>query len=125
MVAGNTGLAPLKAILEQLADQPERPDVHLFCCARTADGLYDRSRLDKMAGEHSWLTVVPTVTSGHRFRGEVGSVPDVVMRSGQWAGHDVYLAGPTEMVRDTAARLTSGGTPPDQIHVEDFGWSEP
>jgi len=125
MVAGSTGLGPLKALTEQVASLPRPPKVHLFCCARTADGLYDLPSLDKMASEHRWLTVVPTVTSDRTFDGETGSVPDVVMRSGTWSGHDAYLAGPTEMVRETSARLTSAGTPRDQIHIEDFGWSEP
>jgi NAD(P)H-flavin reductase/hemoglobin-like flavoprotein len=125
MVAGSTGLAPLKALTEQVASLSRPPKVHLFCCARTADGLYDLPSLDKMATEHRWLTVVPTVTSDHAFKGETGSVPDVVLRSGSWSGHEAYLAGPTEMVRETSARLTSAGTPRDQIHIEDFGWSEP
>ncbi|HYS33078.1 MAG TPA: globin domain-containing protein [Streptosporangiaceae bacterium] len=125
MVAGSTGLAPLKAITEQIAGLPVPPHVHLFFCARTADGLYDLPSLEKMAAEYHWLTVVPAVSADSRFRGESGSVPDVVMRTGNWSGHDVYLAGPTEMVRETSARLTSAGTPRDQIHVEDFGWSEP
>ena len=125
MVAGSTGLAPLKALIEQVAGLPRPPKVQLFFCARAADGLYDLPSLDKMASEHRWLTVVPTVTSDQTFSGETGSVPDVVMRSGTWTGHDAYLAGPTEMVRETSARLTSAGTPRDQIHIEDFGWSEP
>src|ERR1022692_2453048 len=125
MVAGSTGLAPLKALIEQVAGQPAPPSVQLFFCARTADGLYDLPSLDKMAAEHQWLTVVPAVSNELRSRGESGSVTDVVMRAGNWSGHDAYLAGPTEMVRDTAARLTSAGTPRSQIHIEDFGWSEP
>jgi NAD(P)H-flavin reductase/hemoglobin-like flavoprotein len=125
MVAGSTGLAPLKALTEQVASLPQPPKVHLVFCARTADGLYDLPGLEKMAGEHRWLSVVPAVTADQTFSGETGSVPDVVMRSGTWSAHDAYLAGPTEMVRETSARLTSAGTPPDQIHIEDFGWSEP
>lgn len=125
MVAGSTGLAPLKAMIEQVATLPLPPHVHLFCCARTADGLYDLPTLEKAAAEYHWLTLVPTVTADRRSRGEAGTVPDVVMRAGDWSGHDVYLAGPTEMVRDTSARLASAGTPRDQIHVEDFGWGEP
>ena len=125
MVAGSTGLAPLKAMTEQLATLPQPPKVHLFFCARTADGLYDLASLDKLAAEHDWLTVVPVATADPRFDGETGGVADVVMRSGSWSGHDAYLAGPTEMVRETSARLISAGTPRGQIHVEDFGWSEP
>jgi NAD(P)H-flavin reductase/hemoglobin-like flavoprotein len=125
MVAGSTGLAPLKAIVEQVARLPAPPHVHLFFCARTAEGLYDLASLEKMSAEHHWLTVVPAASADRRFRGESGTAPDVVMRAGNWSGHDAYLAGPTDMVREMSARLTAAGTPGDQIHVEDFGWSEP
>lgn len=125
MVAGSTGLAPLKAMTEQLATLPQPRKVHLLFCARTADGLYDLPSLDKLAAEHDWLTVLPVVTADPRFERETGGVADVLMRSGSWSGREAYLAGPTEMVRETSARLISAGTPRDQIHVEDFGWSEP
>ena len=125
LVAGSTGLAPLKAILDQLTALPQPPKVHLFFGARTADGLYDLDSLEKMAAQHPWLTVTPAVSADPRFAGETGSLPDVVARHGDWSGHDAYLAGPTEMVQDTVARLASAGMAQDQIHIEDFGWSEP
>jgi NAD(P)H-flavin reductase/hemoglobin-like flavoprotein len=125
LVAGSTGLAPLKAITEQVSGQAQPPHVHLFFCAKAAEGLYDLPSLEKLAAEYHWLTVVPTVTADSRFNGEKGTVPDVVMRAGNWSAHDAYLAGPTEMVREMSARLAAGGTPRERIHVEDFGWSEP
>jgi NAD(P)H-flavin reductase/hemoglobin-like flavoprotein len=125
LVAGSTGLAPLKAILEQLTALPEPPRVHLFFGARTADGLYDLDNLEKMAAQHSWLTVTPVVSSGSKFTGQTGSLPDVVARLGDWSGRDAYVVGPTEMVQATVARLASAGMAQDQIHIEDFGWSEP
>jgi NAD(P)H-flavin reductase len=67
---------------------------------------------------------VPTVTSG-RFAGHTGPLTDVVAGYGDWSGRDAYIAGPTEMVQDTASRLAAAGLPVTQIHVEDFGWSEP
>jgi NAD(P)H-flavin reductase/hemoglobin-like flavoprotein len=125
LVAGSTGLAPLKAILEQVAALRQPPKVHLFFGARTADGLYDLESLEKMAAQHQWLTVTPAVSAESRFAGETGSLPDVVARHGDWSTHDAYLAGPTEMVREVVARLTSAGMAQCQIHIEDFGWSEP
>jgi NAD(P)H-flavin reductase len=68
--------------------------------------------------------VVPVV-SADRSSGRTGMLPDVVSGNGDWSGHDAYIAGPTEMVRESAARLAAAGMPPVQIHVEDFGWSEP
>jgi NAD(P)H-flavin reductase/hemoglobin-like flavoprotein len=125
LIAGSTGLAPLKAIVDQLTTWPKPPDVHLFFGARKADGLYDLDSLQKMAAEHPWLTVTPAVSADPKFAGETGSLPDVVARHGDWSGHDAYLAGPSEMVQDTASRLAAAGVPKDQIHIEDFGWSEP
>jgi NAD(P)H-flavin reductase/hemoglobin-like flavoprotein len=125
LVAGSTGLAPLKAILEQVASLTQPPQVQLFFGARNAHGLYDLDSLEKMAAQHPWLTVIPAVSADARFTGETGDLPDVVARKGDWSGYDAYLAGPTEMVRETVARLTAAGMARDQIRTEDFGWSEP
>jgi NAD(P)H-flavin reductase/hemoglobin-like flavoprotein len=125
LVAGSTGLAPLKAILDQVAMLPQPPKVHLFFGARTADGLYDLASLEKMAAQYTWLTITPAVSADPRFAGETGSLADVVARHGDWSEHDAYLAGPTKMVRDAAIRLASAGVEQDQIHIEDFGWSQP
>jgi NAD(P)H-flavin reductase/hemoglobin-like flavoprotein len=124
MVAGSTGLAPLKAILEQLTRLRQPPGVHLFLGARTADGLYDLPSVEKIGAEHPWLTVVPVVSAG-RSPGHTGALVDVVGGHRNWSAHDAYIAGPTEMVQDCATRLAAAGTPAVQIHVEDFGWSEP
>ena len=125
LVAGSTGLAPLKAILEQVAAVPQPPQVHLFFGARTADGLYELDSLEKMAAQHAWLTITPAVSGESRFAGETGSLPDVVARHGDWSERDAYLAGPTEMVKEAVARLAAAGMAQEQIHIEDFGWSEP
>lgn len=125
LVAGSTGLAPLKAILEQVSALPRPPGVHLFFGARTADGLYDLDSLEKMAAQYPWLTVTTAVSADSKFAGETGSLPDVVTRHGDWSSRDAYLAGPTEMVQEAVARLAAAGMAQEQIHIEDFGWSEP
>ena len=125
LVAGSTGLAPLKAIVMQLAELADPPDVRLFLGARRAEGLYDLPDLEKLGAQAPWLTITPCVSDDRDYRGERGLLPDVVARSGYWTGRDAYLAGPTPMVQGTAARLAAQGVPEKQIHVEDFGWSEP
>ena len=125
LVAGSTGLAPLKAIAEQICGLPDPPRVHLFFGARTADGLYDLADLEKMAAGRPWLTVVPVVSHEPDFPGERGLLHDVMARGGNWREHDVYASGPTPMVEATVSQLTALGVPQGQIHLEDFGWSEP
>jgi NAD(P)H-flavin reductase/hemoglobin-like flavoprotein len=126
MVAGSTGLAPLKALVEQVSEMADPPRVHLFFGARSVEGLYDLPGLEKMAAQHSWLTVTHAVSGepeDPRYAGERGMIPDVVSRHGSWREHDAYICGPAAMVEATAGRLGVLGVPRDQIHVEDFGWS--
>lgn len=124
MAAWSTGLAPLKALLAEVAAMPFPPAVHLFAGARRAEGLYDMPALEKIAARCPWLTLTPVVTEGGRdWPGETGLMHEVIARRGDWAGRDAYLAGPGAMVTETAAYLTSAGTPPEHIRVENFGWS--
>jgi NAD(P)H-flavin reductase len=125
LVAGSTGLAPLKAIAGQIAERADPPEVHMFVGAQREDGLYDLPDLNKLAAQAPWLTITPCVSDDPGYRGERGTLPDVVARSGRWASHDAYLAGPTAMVQAMTDRLSSLGVPESQVHVEDFGWSEP
>ncbi len=123
LIAGSTGLAPLKAMLEQIAALGEPPRTHLFFGARSAEGLYDLPYLEKMAAGQPWLTVVPAVSEEPGYPGERGLLPDVVARNGSWRDHDAYICGPSGMVEAAVGRLTTLGVPEGQIHTEDFGWS--
>ncbi|RAY12469.1 oxidoreductase [Actinomadura craniellae] len=122
LVAGSTGLAPLKAIMEEIGQRPVPPRVRLYFGARTADALYDLEDLRKRAAESPWLTVTAAVSDedpGGAF--EHGLLPDVVARAGNWSGHDAYLCGPPDMVEQTADRLLRLGVPGGRIRFETFG----
>jgi NAD(P)H-flavin reductase/hemoglobin-like flavoprotein len=124
LAAGSTGLAPLKAIVEQAAALPEPPQAHLVFGARTAAELYDLADLEKMAAQWPWLTVTPAVSAEPGYRGETGTVADVVGRRARLADHDVYICGSPAMTTATVNRMQALGMPRNQIYVEDYGWSE-
>lgn len=119
-VAGGTGLAPLKALLEELTTRPQPPQVHLFFGARTEDALYDLVSLEKMAAEHPWLTVTPAVSDQRDYQGERGLLADVVGRHGPWADRDAYVCGSSAMVAATAERLRDLGIPDGRIRRDEF-----
>jgi NAD(P)H-flavin reductase/hemoglobin-like flavoprotein len=121
LVAGSTGLAPLKAILERIAMSPAPPRVHLFYGARTADGLYDLDDLTKRAASAPWLTVIPAVSHepADGFA-EHGALADVIARNGIWRDHDAYVCGSPGMVDATAERLEQIGLRTDRIRVDKF-----
>lgn len=124
LAAGSTGLAPLKAIIEHAAGLGDPPRIHLVFGARTAAELYDLADLEKMAAQWPWLTVTPAVSAEPEYRGDTGTVADVIGRRVPLAGQDAYICGSPAMVTATADRLHLLGMAPDHIHVEDFGWSE-
>jgi NAD(P)H-flavin reductase/hemoglobin-like flavoprotein len=123
LAAGSTGLAPLKAIIEQVADRPEPPPTQLVFGARTAAGLYDLADLEKMAAQWPWLTVTPAVSGEPGYGGETGTVADVAGRRVRLADHDAYICGSAAMTTATVNRMQSLGLPRNQIYVEDYGWS--
>jgi NAD(P)H-flavin reductase/hemoglobin-like flavoprotein len=123
LAAGSTGLAPLKAIVEQAAGLPEPPQAHLVFGARTAAELYDLADLEKMTARWPWLTVTPAVSAEPGYHGETGTVADVVGRRVRLADHDAYICGSPAMTAATVDRVRSLGLPQNQIYVEDYGWS--
>jgi NAD(P)H-flavin reductase len=122
--AGSTGLAPLKAMIEQAAGLADPPRTHLVFGARTATELYDLADLEKMAAQWPWLTVTPAVSADPDFRGETGTVGDVIGRRVRLTDHDAYICGSSAMITATMNRLQSLGMAQNHIYLEDFGWSE-
>lgn len=117
-VAGGTGLAPLKAIIEQVIASGRRPNIHLLFGARTAAELYDLGDLIRMEATYPWLRVVPVVSDQPAYDGMRGNLPDVVRRFHSWTEHAVYVCGPPGMVRQTVRALREDGVPPEHIHQD-------
>jgi NAD(P)H-flavin reductase len=125
LVAGGTGLAPLKAIVDQVARYGPERRVDLFVGARTEDGFYDTPALQRLEQQHPWLTVTLAVSDDKISSLEHGDVGEVVTRHGPWRSRDVYVAGPPAMVEDTVSRLLSSGVPEERIRTEVFAPSRP
>lgn len=124
LAAGSSGLAPLKAMIEQAAGFGNPRRMHLIFGARTAIDLYDLADLEKMAARWPWLTVTPAVSAEPDYRGEAGTVADVIGRKVPLTDQDAYVCGSLGMVTATVDRLRSLGIPHNHIYVEDFGWSD-
>jgi NAD(P)H-flavin reductase len=125
LVAGGMGLAPLKALVDQVARTGPARRVDLFVGARNDDHLYDRVDLQRLEQENPWLTVTYAVSEDKLSSLEQGDVGDVVMRHGPWLSREVYVAGPGVMVDDTVSRLLDHGVPQQRIHSEVFAPSRP
>lgn len=121
MVVGGTGLAPARAIVEQLVHEGTDRKVCLFVGGRTWDDLYDVESLRRTAQENPWLTVVPVVEDdGRRHGAETGTLGQVVARYGAWADRATMIAGSPPMVRSTVSAMLEAGTPFRNIHYDPY-----
>jgi NAD(P)H-flavin reductase len=116
LIAGDTGVAPLKAMLTELAATDDRRSAVLFWGARTLDELYDIEEVTEIARAARRATVVPVISEGSAGPYASGLVTDAVAAYGEWSKHEVYLAGPPIMLAATRAALLHLGVDPECIH---------
>jgi NAD(P)H-flavin reductase/hemoglobin-like flavoprotein len=115
-VAGGTGLAPIKAIIEQAITESDiRPrKITLFVGARQYFDLYDLEDLQLLESAYPGLRVIPVLSDEQC---SAGMLPDVLLAHGasMFTNHEAYICGPPAMVSKTAAVLAAS-IPPAQIH---------
>ncbi|BBY55480.1 2-polyprenylphenol hydroxylase [Mycobacterium koreense] len=131
MVAGSTGLAPLRALIMDLTRWGQNPRVHLFFGARYPCELYDLPTLWQIAAHNPWLSVSPvseyrrdppwapqfpdpTPPRGLHVR-QTGRLPEVVSSYGGWGDRQILVCGGPAMVHATLAALRERGAPDDRV----------
>jgi NAD(P)H-flavin reductase len=120
IVAGGTGLAPMKALLDEARRWNSSRRVHFFFGVRRREDLYDIASLQEFATRYPWLTVTMAVSDDPEYPGEQGILPDVIARYGNWDGHDAYVSGSPDMVRATVARFRELAVPAERIRYDVF-----
>ncbi|HEY9366732.1 MAG TPA: globin domain-containing protein [Agromyces sp.] len=123
MVAGGTGLAPLRAHLERIDLQwqatGDAPRVHLFHGARVPWNLYENRLMQSLTGR-PWFSYTPVVSDDPSYPGRKGFVSDAVVEAGVTPGALAMICGSPSMVRHTASRLRELGVPSPDIRFELF-----
>jgi NAD(P)H-flavin reductase len=125
LVGAGTGLAPLKALLDEVARQGPVRRVDLFLGARTEAELYDLPALLELQEKHPWFTVAAVVSDDDRTGWEQGELTDVLLGRGPWTSREVFVAGPGEVVREVSSALGGQGLPRERLHTESFSPSRP
>ncbi|MGQ5263627.1 hypothetical protein ACTWLT_23090 [Micromonospora sp. ZYX-F-536] len=116
LVAGGTGLAPLRVLVDQVAAAPDGRRVTLVVGARTFTDLYDSITFDKLQRAHGWLTVVPALSDGPCAEpAEQGDALTIALDH-HHPGQEVYLCGPPAMLASARSRLLALDIPAAHIH---------
>ncbi|WP_420802587.1 globin domain-containing protein [Streptomyces cavernae] len=122
-LGGGTGIAPIKALVEDIAEHGTRRPVEVFYGARTDVDLYDIDTMLRLQQSHSWLAVRPVVDQQAHLQ-----LPDAVRQYGPWHEYDAYLSGPPGMIRNGVTALREAGVAPQRIRhdaVEELVGLEP
>ena len=102
LVAGGTGFAPLKAIIEHAIAQKSPRPMTLYWGARRRVDLYLAETAGRWAREHARIRFVPVLSEAapdDRWTGRTGFVHSAVMQDfTDLSGHQVYVCGSPEMV---------------------------
>ncbi|WP_327430052.1 globin domain-containing protein [Streptomyces sp. NBC_01236] len=109
-LGGGTGIAPIKALVEDVAEHGERRPVEVFYGARTDHDLYDIDTMLRLQQSHPWLAVRPVVDQQAHLQ-----LPDVIREYGPWNEYDAYLSGPPGMIRSGVDALRDIGIPSERI----------
>ena len=131
MVAGSTGLAPLRNIIMDMTLHGENPRVHLFFGGRYPCELYDLKTLWHIASTNPWLSVTPVseYSTDPPWAGQypdvrpprglhvrqTGTLAEVVTKFGNWGDRQILVCGGPDMVTATKAALVARGAPADRI----------
>jgi NAD(P)H-flavin reductase/hemoglobin-like flavoprotein len=120
-VAGGSGLAPLKALIEQaIADSKpaRRRRIRLIVGARRESELYDLSDLWRLESYYPGLRITTAVSDDPDYTGVKGMLPDIIARQLPQKDDDVYISGPSPMVTSCTQVLRTTGQEDWRIHAD-------
>jgi NAD(P)H-flavin reductase len=124
MVAGGTGFAPIKSMVDHIVRQKLLRTVHVYWGARTPEGIYAADVLARWAQQLPALKVHPVlshVTDTHAWQGRVGWVHEAVAADFQdLSGWDVYACGGLPMVNALRAVCAQRGLPEAHFYSDAF-----
>lgn len=128
LLAGGTGFAPIKAIVEHaMAEQCTRP-MFIYWGAKARADLYQDALPARWAAEHAHIQYIPVLSepaAGDAWHGRTGFVHQAVLADfPDLSGYQVYACGAPVMI--DAARsdfVATGGLPEEEFFADAFSFS--
>lgn len=122
LVGVGTGIAPLRALIEEELARDSDVRLSLLAGHRSSDDILFAEDFARFATLHPRFRFVPTLSAGGPgwagLRGRVqAQLASVLSREGPL---DAYVCGRLDMVRDVVSLLESHGVDPSRIRSEGF-----
>ncbi|HEY6897432.1 MAG TPA: CDP-6-deoxy-delta-3,4-glucoseen reductase [Rhodocyclaceae bacterium] len=124
MLAGGTGFAPIKALVEHaLHSKIERP-IHIYWGARDRAGLYQAALPEQWAAEHAQINYVPVLSDAapnDAWSGRTGLVHQAVLADfADLSGFQVYACGAPAMIEAAQKDFAAAGLPAEEFFADSF-----
>ncbi|MCW5635733.1 MAG: cytochrome b N-terminal domain-containing protein [Rubrivivax sp.] len=114
-VAGATGFAPIKSIVEDAFRRGVGRPMELYWGVRTAADLYLQDEVERWQREHANFRFVPVLSHADAdpaWRGRRGLVHEAMLADHpDLHGHEVYACGSVQMVRSAVPDFIAHGLP--------------
>lgn len=125
LVGGGTGFAPLKAMLEHALHAGLDRPVHLYWGVRQARDFYLQDLPERWARENANVTFTPVLSEpGPDWQGRTGWVHEAVIADHpNLAAHDVYMAGPPQMIAAAKSEFLAAGIPYERLFFDSFDFA--
>ncbi|MCK9537562.1 2Fe-2S iron-sulfur cluster-binding protein [Dokdonella sp.] len=125
MIAGGTGFAPIKALVEHFVLLGTRRPISLYWGVRDAADLYLPGLPARWAREVPGFRFVPVVSDPERTEGlRGGLVHEAVLEDlPDLSAFDVYMAGPPSMIDAGRRAFVDAGLPEERLFYDSFDYA--
>ncbi len=127
MVAGGTGFAPIKALIEHAIHNHIKRPIALYWGAKNRAELYLPDLPQQWAAAHPHITYVPVLsepTASDAWSGRTGFVHQVALEDfADLSGHQAYVCGAPVMVEAALRDFVAHGLPADEFFADIFSYA--
>lgn len=124
LLAGGTGFAPIKSIVEHAIHNNIQRPIKLYWGARTRAGLYMHELAQQWASEHAHLEYIPVLSEPgpeDEWSGRTGLVHEAVLEDlADFSPYQVYACGAPGMIDAARDDFCAHGLPADEFFADAF-----
>ncbi|MEO7200200.1 MAG: CDP-6-deoxy-delta-3,4-glucoseen reductase [Dokdonella sp.] len=125
MMAGGTGFAPVKALIEHFLHLGSRRSISLYWGARAARDLYLSGLPQRWADQHPNFHFIPVLSDSEHAGGmRCGLVHEALLEDHpDLSGFDIYMSGPPSMIDAGRRSFVQAGLPEDHLYYDSFDYA--
>lgn len=124
MVAGGTGFAPIKSIIEHSIHLDDKRPIHFYWGARKEEDLYLNQLAQSWADEHEHIKFTPVLSEidgQDQWQGRTGFVHNAILEDIEdLSKYEVYTCGPPPMVHAVLDSFVERGLSAEFIYSDSF-----